>query len=124
MSEEEGTSPRGSRAGASSRIFSGSAQVSSERLYRYSFVEERGPFLGDIVKFVVGNPVTNYYEARVKRADGRADLTGFALKHDIEKPAPSRNEKLNADSTDENQHLEAGFSIDSSRRRLRRRRSP
>jgi len=40
--------------------------ISSKCLYRYSFIDELGPFLGYIVKVIVGDPVTCYYNAQVE----------------------------------------------------------
>jgi hypothetical protein len=37
-----------------------------ERFYRYSFIHEMGPILGSVVKLVVGDPITTYYNAEAK----------------------------------------------------------
>jgi len=45
-------------------------------LYRYSFIDELGPLLGPVVKCIVGNPITSYYEAQVTLAGEEAAMQG------------------------------------------------
>ena len=45
-------------------------------LYRYSFIDELGPLLGGIVNLVVGNPITNYYDAQVQVSPDKPLIEG------------------------------------------------
>jgi hypothetical protein len=46
-------------------------------LYRYSFIDELGPVLGLIVKLVIGDPVTYYFEANARIGKDAPDIPGF-----------------------------------------------
>jgi hypothetical protein len=47
-----------------------------EQLYRYSFIDELGPFLGYVVKLIVGNPVTRYYDAQAQLGPDKKSFQG------------------------------------------------
>ena len=51
--------------------------VPGRLLYRYSFIDELGPVLGAIVKIVIGDPVTYYFEANARLGADAPAIPGF-----------------------------------------------
>jgi len=51
--------------------------VPGRLLYRYSFIDELGPVLGAIVKLVIGDPVTYYFEANTRLGADSPAIPGF-----------------------------------------------
>ena len=49
---------------------------SNQLLFRYSFIDELGPFLGPIVQMVIGDPVTRYYSAVATFTDKTPPIKG------------------------------------------------
>jgi len=47
-----------------------------QSLFRFSIIDELGPFLGCIVKLIVGNPVTHYYWAQAQVVPGEPPIDG------------------------------------------------
>jgi hypothetical protein len=58
--------------------------TASERYYRYSFIYELGPFLGSVVKLVVGDPITTYYDAEARLGSDTKSFHGVLEIMDIE----------------------------------------
>jgi hypothetical protein len=48
-----------------------------QSLLRFSLIDELGPILGNIVKLIVGNPVTRFYQAQAKVSTNQAPIEGI-----------------------------------------------
>ncbi len=58
--------------------------AAGEALYRYSFVDELGAVTGQLVKLVIGKPITTYYRAQARLPGGRAAIPGILELMEIE----------------------------------------
>ncbi len=47
-----------------------------QSLYRFSLIDELGPILGNIVRLIVGNPVTRFYRAQARVAPDQPVIMG------------------------------------------------
>jgi hypothetical protein len=51
--------------------------ISGEQsLFRYSIVDELGPLLGNVVRLIIGNPVTRYYRAQAQVSQDQEAIGG------------------------------------------------
>ena len=66
---------------ASHALFVISGQQS---LFRFSIIDELGPILGNIVRLIVGNPVTRYYRAQAQVSPDQAPIEGILEIMDFE----------------------------------------
>jgi hypothetical protein len=48
-----------------------------QSLFRFSLIDDLGPILGNIVKLIVGNPVTRFYWAQARTAPGQPPIEGI-----------------------------------------------
>jgi len=59
--------------------------ISGEQsLFRYSIVDELGPLLGNVVRLIIGNPVTRYYRAQARANPGQQPIEGVLEIMDFE----------------------------------------
>jgi len=53
------------------------AIAAKEKLFQFSIVDELGPLLGNVVRLIIGNPVTRYYRAQARISPGQQQIEGI-----------------------------------------------